>query len=180
MKAIRRTNDQLNSLLRKQSKKSGPAAEKLEKQLKETINRFLDFEELARRSLAKHWEKRSAAEQREFVGILRELIERNYLKQLRGNLEYEVVYREEKVNGETARVLTAVQVKGEGRRAEEVEIAYKMRKTKSGWMVFDVITDEVSIVNNYRSQFNRIINQQSYEALVNKMRRKLETLKSST
>ena len=53
-----------------------------------------------------------------------------------------------------------------------------MKKGKTGWVVYDVVTDEVSIANNYRSQFNRIIRKESYDALVKKMKRKLEETKS--
>lgn len=180
MKMLRRTNKQLNALLRKQSaQRPKGTGDQIDGEIKRTINRFLDFGELARLALAKHWDARSPAERKEFTNILRELIERNYVKQLRSHIDYRIDYRGEKVEGDTAHVDTAVQVKGE-RRMEEVEIAYDMRKTKDGWMVFDVITDGVSIVRNYRSQFNRIIKKQSYDALVKKMRRKVETLKSST
>ena len=58
---------------------------------------------------------------------------------------------------------------------EEVLVEYEMRKIKAHWMVYDVVTDDVSIVRNYRSQFHRIIKKKSYKALVDKMRRKLQT-----
>jgi phospholipid transport system substrate-binding protein len=177
MKALRRTNQQLNALLRQQANvgEQSPKAKAVDERIKKTINRFLDFPELARLSLAKHWEARSPSEQKEFVSVLRDLIERNYVKQLRSQLDYKIAYHDEEVQGDTAKVETSVKVERDG-RTEEVEIAYKMRKTKDGWMVFDVITDEVSIVRNYRSQFNRIIKRKSYDALIKKMRDKLETI----
>ena len=68
-----------------------------------------------------------------------------------------------------------IKVKKDG-RTSEIVIEYKMRRAKGRWVVYDVITDDVSIVRNYRSQFNRIIRRDSYEVLVKKMRRKLEKL----
>jgi len=173
--ALKRTNQRLNTLLRKRSKQAANVAKQTDAQIKKAINRFLDFHELARLALAKHWEGRTPAEQREFVEILRQLIERNYIKQLKSHLDYKVEYGEEKVDGQTARVSTTVSVNNDGRE-EAVAIEYRMKKTPAGWRVYDVITDEVSILRNYRSQFNRIIRRQSYQALVNKMKSKLETI----
>ena len=170
---LKRTNEQINRLLRKEKAKSSNKT-KIQESLKKAINRFLDFRELARLALARHWTTRSEAERAEFVSILRQLIEKSYLKQLRSNVEYKIDYRSEKVTGNTARVITTIMVDRDG-RPEEVTIEYKMRRGKS-WMVYDVVTDDVSIVRNYRSQFNRIIRTKSYEKLVEKMRRKLETI----
>ena len=169
MVTIRKTNTTLHTLLKKQSKGKASA------RLKKVVNAFLDFEELARRSLGKHWDKRTPAQRAEFVEILGELIERNYVKQLRGNLGYKLEYRDQKIEGDKAHVVTVVKVTKDG-RTEEVTVEYKMRKTKRGWMAYDVITDDVSVVRNYRSQFNRIISRDSYEELVKKMRRKLQKI----
>jgi phospholipid transport system substrate-binding protein len=170
--AIKRTHARINRLLSKKTRPGTPADKRVKEQVTQQVNAFLDFEELARRALGRHWAARTEAERKEFVGILRELIERNYVKQLRTNLGYKIEYRKESTEGDKAKVLTAVKVK-KNRRTTEIIIEYKMRKANSGWMVYDVVTDEVSIVRNYRSQFNRIIRKESYEALVKKMRDKL-------
>ena len=175
-KSLQRTNRTLKTLLKKKVKKGSNTEAKVKVKIKDAVNRFLDFHELARLALGKHWPKRTEQEQNEFVSILRELIERNYVKQLKDNLDYRLEYRHEKVKGSEARVVTAIKVISDG-RPEEVTIEYKMRRNDDGsWMVYDVITDEVSVVRNYRSQFNRIIRKQSYQSLVKKMKRKLETI----
>jgi phospholipid transport system substrate-binding protein len=163
----------MNKLLAQKHKDGSAAAKKNKEEVKKVVNTLLDFPELARLSLAKHWEGRNEKERAEFTGILKDLIERNYIKQLRSNLDYKLEYKGEKVTGESALVQTVVKVEKKG-RVTEIQIDYKMRKVKGAWMVFDVSTDEVSIVQNYRSQFNRIIRKESYEALVKKMKRKLE------
>lgn len=175
-KALKRTNRTLKSLLKQKVKKGTPTESKIREKIKVAVNDFLDFNELARLALGKHWGKRTDEEKKEFVDVLRELIERNYVKQLRENLDYNLEYRSQNVKGTEARVMTAIKVTKDG-RPEEITIEYKMRKAEDGnWMVYDVITDEVSVVRNYRSQFNRIIRKQSYPALVKKMKRKLETI----
>jgi len=177
IKSLKNTNRELSSLIKKQSQETATEAiERLERRIKKAVNRFLDFRQLAKLALSKHWEERTPAERDQFVGILRELIERSYIKQLRSNVNYQVKYNSEQVDGDTARVLTAVQVKQDSGRIDQVSVEYKMRRVDGAWMVYDVITDDVSIVRNYRSQFNRIIKRKSYQALVQKMRKKLETI----
>jgi phospholipid transport system substrate-binding protein len=174
---LQRINAKINKLLRQKPAKGSAAEKKMKAEVKKTVNALLDFNELARLSLNKHWKDRSEKEHTEFVSILQDLIERNYVKQLRSNLDYKLAYRSENVEGDQAHVDTVVSVEKKG-RVTEVQIGYKMRKSAKGWMVWDVITDEVSIVSNYRSQFNRIIRKESYDALVKKMKRKLEETSS--
>ncbi|MBW2731639.1 MAG: ABC transporter substrate-binding protein [Deltaproteobacteria bacterium] len=176
--SLRSTNNRIHGLLKKKVPKGSSKETRQKAKLTRLINQFLDFNELARRSLGKHWPKRSAAEQKEFVDVLRQLIEHNYLKQLRSNLDYKVEYRSERVKGDKARVTTAILVM-KNRREEEIVVEYKMLRVKRAWMVYDVVTDDVSIVRNYRSQFNRIIKKKSYKALLEKMRKKLHKLQAA-
>jgi len=175
---LKRTHRRINQLLARTVKAGTPAEKTLKDQIKKQINTFLDFTELARRALARHWEARTEAERKEFVSILQDLIERSYTKQLRSNLAYKLEYGKESQEGDTASVVTTVKVV-KNKRTTAIVIEYKMRKAGGGWMVYDVVTDDVSIVRNYRSQFNRIIRRESYEALVKKMRDKLQETSQS-
>ena len=167
---LKRLQGRITKLLR-QKTKAGTAKElRIKSQLKDTIRAMLDFDELARRSLRKHWDARTPSERVEFTNLLKDLIERNYISQLKTNLDYKLSYGEASARGDKAKVLTTVTTE-KNRRTSEIVIEYKMRKVKSRWMVYDVITDGVSIVRNYRSQFNRIIRKKSYQALVDKMRK---------
>lgn len=170
---LKRLNDKITRLLSRKTKPGTPADKKVREEVKKLVNSLLDYEELARLSLGKHWRERSEKQRAEFVALLRDLIERNYVKQLRGNLGYKLEYGKETVNGDNAEVKTTITVT-KNNRPTRIEIDYKLRRQDGRWMVYDVITDDVSIVKNYRSQFNRIIKKESYDALVKKMRRKLE------
>jgi phospholipid transport system substrate-binding protein len=173
IQVLRRTQDKITKLLSRKVAAGSAEEKRVKREVKKVVNTLLDFRELAKLSLGKHWEQRTEEERVEFAGVLQDLIEKNYVKQLKSNLGYQLEYRKEKVSGDTATVATAVTVRKNG-RVTEILIDYKLRKAPGGWMVYDVVTDEVSIVSNYRSQFNRIIRKESYEALVKKMRRKLE------
>jgi phospholipid transport system substrate-binding protein len=170
---LKSKNGEVDKLLRQKVDKGTPAEQKQKDDIKQLAATLLDYDELAKRSMAQHWAKLSAVQQKEFVTTLRELIERNYVKQLRTNLDYQVQYKGEQVEGEDATVTTIVKVKSQGKNTD-AEIVYKMRKLGDGaWRVWDVITDEVSLVRNYRTQFNKIITEQSYDALIKKMKSKL-------
>ncbi len=169
---LKMKNGEVDRLLRQKVTSGSPEEKKVKDEIKSLAGTLFDYSELARRSLADHWQKLTPAQRTEFVATLRELIERNYVKQLRTNLEYSVSYKNEEVSGEEATVTSIVKVKTQG-KATDAEIVYKMHKVGSEWRVWDVITDEVSLVRNYKSQFGKIITEKSYDELIKKMKSKL-------
>ena len=173
MATLKQKNGEVDKLLRQKVEKGTPAEQKQKDEIKQLAASLLDYDELAQKSLAAHWDKLTPAQRSEFVTTLRELIERNYVKQLRTNLDYQVQYKNEENGGDQATVSTVVKVKSAGKNTD-AEIIYKMKKDPDGWRVWDVITDEISLVKNYRTQFNKIITEQSYDALIKKMKSKLK------
>ena len=173
MATLKQKNSEVDKLLRQKVEKGSPAEQKQKSEIKQLAATLLDYDELAQKSLGPHWEKLTPAQRTEFVATLRELIERNYVKQLRSNLDYAVQYKNEEAEGEQATVQTVVKVKSPG-KSTDAEIIYKMKKGGDGWRVWDVITDEVSLVRGYKTQFNKIITEQSYDALIKKMKSKLK------
>jgi len=173
MATLKQKNGDVDKLLREKVGKGTPAEQKQKDEIKKLAAALLDYDELAQKSLAAHWEKLTSPQRNEFVSTLRELIERNYVKQLRTNLDYQVQYKNEEDEGDQATVSTIVKVKSAGKKTD-AEIIYKMKKAADGWHVWDVITDEISLVKNYRTQFNKIITEQSYDALIKKMKSKLK------
>ena len=173
---LKAKNGEVDRLLRQKVTTGSPEEKKVKDDIKSLAGTLFDYSELARRSLADHWTKLTPAQRTEFVSTLRELIERNYVKQLRTNLEYSVSYKNEEVSGAEATVTSIVKVKTQG-KATDAEIVYKMKRPEAGaeqaWLVYDVITDEVSLVRNYRSQFGKIISEKSYDELIKKMKSKL-------
>lgn len=173
MATLKQKNSDVDKLLRQKVEKGSPAEQKQKDEIKKLAATLLDYDELAQKSLAAHWDKLTPAQRTEFVATLRELIERNYVRQLRTNLDYQVQYKGEEAEENQATVTTVVKVKSAG-KSTDAEIIYKMKKDPDGWHVWDVITDEVSLVKNYRTQFNKIITEQSYDALIKKMKSKLK------
>ena len=127
---------------------------------------IFDFEETARRALGRHWQARTPEERREFVGLFTDLLERTYISRIETYSGERVVYAGDTVEGKEATVRTRLVT----RDGKEVPIDYRMRLAGERWLVYDVVIEGVSLVANYRSQFNRIIQTSSYQELLSRLR----------
>jgi len=143
-------------------------AEAKRKELKEAVYPKFDFAEMARRSLGSHWQRRSPEEQRAFVKAFTELIEQSYMSNLESYEGEKVIIGKEKQDKDFAEVDTKIITK----KGEEFSVYYKLHQSGSDWKVYDVIIENISLVNNYRSQFNRVIAQSSFEELFRRMKDK--------
>ena len=140
---------------------------------RQAIRRFageiFDFEEIARRSLARHWEARTPSERDEFVQILRHLLERSFISKLDLYNGEKVAVLAEAIDGDEATVKTQV-VTQPG--ADVFPVDYRMVRRGDRWRACDVVIGGVSLVKNYRAQFDKIIQRTSYAQLVKQVREK--------
>jgi phospholipid transport system substrate-binding protein len=165
---IQATIDKVLEVLKDSNlKKDSNRANRLE-QLKAIIEPQFDFAEMAKRSLGAQWQRRTAEEQREFVNLFRELIENSYIDSIDSYNGEKVTITSQKQEQNFADVNTKVVNK----KGEESAINYKLMNGDNGWKIYDVVIENISLVNNYRSQFTRIISQSSYDDLMRKMRQK--------
>ena len=173
--ATDRVRDELNRItaIVKDPAQQGPAKEDERKaRIKELILRWFDVKEMARRSLAAHWAKRSEEERQDFAELFGDLFVESYTRLVVDHLgDQRVIYLPESVDGGVA----TVQTKFLSKRDEPSFVDFAMFRRDGIWAAYDVVIDEVSIVKTYRTQFNKIIQTQSYEALVKKMRLKQES-----
>jgi phospholipid transport system substrate-binding protein len=136
--------------------------------LRETLNPIFDYEEMAKRALGAHWRRRTRAEQEEFVKLFRDFLERIYSDKIDLYGGEKVRFGREVLDQEFAQVESTI-IKPKG---EEIAVTYKLRQTNGRWKVYDAVVENISIVNNYRSQFDRIISRSSYEELVKRLQEK--------
>ena len=169
---LQRLNGNVDKLLRAKHEPGSDEEKTAKNSIKQHASDLLDYTELCKRALSEHWEKMPEKTRTDFVSTLRELIERNYVKQLRTNLDYDVTYGDETIEGQEARVTTTLKLQTKG-KSTKATIDYRLVSHDGRWMVYDVITDELSLVRNYRSQFTRIIGTSGYDGLLNKMKTKL-------
>ena len=140
--------------------------------VRKIANDIFDFSETARRSLGRHWQGRTPAEQSEFVQLFSDLLERSYISKIETYGGEKISYLGDTIEGEQAKVQTKLVTKGSG----DIPIEYRMHKKGDRWLVYDVVIEGVSLVANYRTQFNKIIQTSSFQELMNKMKNKQHEL----
>src|SRR5262245_34018352 len=133
---------------------------------------IFDVDETARRSLARHWQARTPAQREEFVQLFGDLLEVTYISKIEQYGGEKIIYLGDSVDGEQATVRTKLITK----QGTDIPVDYRMLKKSDKWMVYDVVIEGVSLVSNYRTQFNKIIQTSSYEELVKKLKTKQEEL----
>ncbi len=139
-------------------------------QVRKIAEEIFDFSETAKRSLGRHWIARTPAERQEFVQLFSDLLERSYLSKIETYGGEKIQYLADSIDGENAVVKTKIVAKG----GQEIPVDYKMLRRNDRWLVYDVAIEGVSLVANYRTQFNKIIQTSSYQELVKKLKTKQE------
>jgi len=137
------------------------------------VGGFLDLEELARRALARHWDDINPKQRAEFVRVVGELLERSLSKQIQSQPNYDLRFTKETITGREATVEATLEISNEGRRAM-VAMEYKLLYKGDRWLFYDVIIDEQSMLEICRTEFDKIITNESFDALLNRMKERLE------
>ena len=125
-----------------------------------------DFTETAKRALGRHWQGLSEKDRQEFTGLFTDLIERAYISKIERYSGERIAYAGEAIDGGLATVRTRFVTK----QGTEVPVDYRMQQRGDRWFVYDVSVEGVSLINNYRTQFDKIIQTSSYAELVRKMK----------
>jgi phospholipid transport system substrate-binding protein len=135
------------------------------------LHQIFDFEEMSRRSLGAN-ARRYSDRLQEFTPLFVSLLEQTYMDKLEENGDAKIEYIKEVVDGPFAEVQTKTKVKD----GTEYSIKYKLNWGASGWRVYDIIGDGVSVVNNYRAQFDRFLSKKSFDELLQTLREKKSNL----
>ena len=148
-------------------KGEGKAAER-RTAVRKIANEIFDFGEIARRSLGRYWQPLSETQRSEFVGLFSDLLERSYISKIELYGGEKIVYIGERVDGDLATVSTKIITKN----ATEIPVDYRLFRRGDNWKVYDVNIEGISLVSNYRTQFNKIIQTSGYSTLVDRMKTK--------
>ena len=154
-------------------RKDGRAQER-RASLRDAASQLFDFPEISRRALGRHWQARTPDERAEFTRLFTDLLEYSYVSKIEtySSGDDKVQYTGERVDGDYALVNTKI-LRAQG---VEIPVDYRMYREGSRWRAYDVNIEGVSLVANYRSQFNSILQRQSYPELVKMVRTKLAQL----
>jgi len=142
--------------------------------LKKSISLVFDYSEMAKRSLGKHWNSRTAPEKKRFAELFATLLENSYAGKIESYNNEKIVYLKEIVDGDHAEVKSKVVTA----KRDEFTLDYRMLNQNGKWMAYDVVIEGVSLVSNYRTQFNKIITNGGYSELVRKLETKTDELKA--
>lgn len=164
---LRSTVDRVLAILQDPKLKSEDKKTERRDELRKVIYERFDFNEMAKRSLGPNWRQRSPEEQREFVNLFTELLENTYADKMESYNGEKVLYAREKPDRDDAEVDTEVVTK-----KGEFSINYKLHPVGADWKVYDVVIENISLVNNYRSQFNHVLASSSFDDLLRRMRQK--------
>ena len=148
-------------------KKASKVAER-RRAIRTVAGEIFDFGEISRRSLAAHWQARAPAERQEFVALFGDLLENAYISKIEGYSGEKILYVGEALDGTLAVVKTRIVT----RQGTEIPVEYRMFRQGERWRAYDVNIEGISLVSNYRAQFNTIITRSGYPDLVTKLKAK--------
>jgi phospholipid transport system substrate-binding protein len=168
MEQVRATVDRVLALVRNPNPKSKAQIDAQRRQLVEVISPRFDFSEMAKRSLGRHWAGRTSEEQREFVKIFAALMGKSYADNIESYTTQHVLYIREGEDRNYSQVDTRIVAEN----GPPLSINYKLHSVDKEWKIYDLVIEDISIVGNYRSQFDRIIGRSSFADLVRTMKEK--------
>ncbi len=162
--------DQILVILRDPALSGDENIEKRRANLKKIINQRFSFAKMSQLSLSKNWKKRTKEEKKAFILLFGQLLEDTYVSKIESYTDEKIIFVKEYVKKKKAQINTKIITK-----SVEIPIDYRMYQAKDGsWMVYDIVIEGVSLVGNYRTQFKQILQKQSYEELVEELKKKID------
>jgi phospholipid transport system substrate-binding protein len=165
---LKQSVDKVLAILNDPTLKGTGNSQERRQKVKEVIYARFDFNEMAKRSLGPQWQKRSPEEQKEFVELFTSLLEYSYIENIDS-------YNGEKirfVNQRQDKDFAEVNTKLINNKGQEFSLDYRLKNENGDWKVIDVVIENISLVNNYRAQFNRLLGKSSFAELLDTMKQK--------
>ena len=163
---LKGTVDRIVQILADPALKDKPEQRRTE--VRKIAEGIFDYPDTARRALGPHWSARSPQEQQEFAKLFADLLDRAYVSKIELYQGERVRYVGETADGDEATVKTVIATK----KSSDIPVDYRMHRKDGRWLVYDVIIEGVSLVSNYRTQFNKVVQTESYDALAQRLRAK--------
>ena len=144
--------------------------------LRTLVGSFIDYDDLAARSLGKHWAERTEEEKIEYKALFREIVELSYVDKLNSNSDepdYVVEWEEESQSGDQGSAICFVLYED-----TETEIEFVLKGKGEGWLIQNLLLDGASLEQTYQKKYGKIIDKEGYDKLVVKMKERLEKLRA--
>jgi phospholipid transport system substrate-binding protein len=157
-------------VLRDPKLKSASAKEIKKEKLRIIYKGMFDEVEFSRRTLARNWSKLNPAQQKEFIELFEQILEKSYIDKILSYTNEKIeFYKENMLSEAQAEIQTKIVTS-----SKEIPIFYRMIKKDNVWKVYDVVVENVSLVQNYRTQFNDILGKNTPEQLLEILRKKVK------
>ena len=167
---IKTVSDKIFSIISDKALQSPEMKEKKEQMIMDATDVAFTWEEFSKRALSKNWSKTTDSEKKEFISLFKQLIKRTYMEKSGQYSGGKVEFLEEKIDGEYG-VVKSQLVSSSGTKTP---VDYRMMKKDGAWWAYDVYIEGVSLVNNYRSQFNDILLKSSFDELLKRLKEKID------
>jgi len=166
---LQKSIDQILEILQSEELKVPEKKKERKESILKIVNKMFDFYAMARSSLGQNWNDLSAEEQDRFVDLFASLVEQRYIGKIDAYDNQKVIYKDERVRDDRARVYTALIDKD-----LEIPIDYSLKRSQGKWLIHDLKIENVSLISNYRRDFNSIIRKEQFSGLVKKITEQLE------
>jgi phospholipid transport system substrate-binding protein len=163
---LRESVDRILAILRRQDPDEQWVQKKEE--IVAIVKSRFDADELAQRVLAQHWRARSESEKKEFVSLFSQVLETTYINKLKAYSDEQVLFTRQIIKEDRGMVYSQIV-----RNNQEIPIHYRVKNNNGDWRIYDIIIEGVSLVQNYRTQFDQILKQEDYAGLVRRMEEKI-------
>jgi phospholipid transport system substrate-binding protein len=171
---IRATVEQVMAVLQDSAYQGAAHRQERFTKVRELVLPRFDTQEMAKRTLGVHWRTRTAAEQAEFTQLFTDLVEKSYRQTLdRYTHDAKVTYEQERIETPFAEVDTHLFSPIVN---EPIAITYRLHTVGDQWLIYDMVIANVSMVRNYRAQFDRVLGKSGYQELIDTIKRKLREL----
>jgi phospholipid transport system substrate-binding protein len=157
-------------VLRDPALKAESAKEIKKEKLRLIYDRMFDDVELSRRTLARNWNTLDTPQRQEFVHLFRQVLEKAYVDKILSYTDEKIVFdKESTLSGNQSEVPTRIVTS-----SKTIPISYRMVMKDGMWKVYDVVIENVSLIQNYRTQFNDILAKNKPEQLLETLRKKVK------
>jgi len=165
---LKQTVEKVQAILSDKSLKGPAKTDERRQQLRDVMNSRFDYEEMAKRSLGPEWQKRTSEEREQFVTAFTRVLEGGYFDTLDSYNGEKVRFVGDRQDNDVAEVQTKIT----DNKGQDYAVNYRLHNVNGDWKVFDVVVENVSLVNNYRSQFSRVLAKSSFQDLIEAMNQK--------
>jgi phospholipid transport system substrate-binding protein len=166
---VQKSVDEILVILQSEELQTPEKKDERKQRILTVVNRMFDFRGMARSSLGQNWNSLTTEERDSFVSLFASLIEQRYIGKIDAYSNQKVIYKNQRVRNNKARVYTVIIDKD-----LEIPMDYSLQMSQGKWLIKDLKIENVSLIANYRRDFNSIIRKEQFAGLVEKITEQLE------